>query len=97
VWQAIDTAPKDGTPVLLWLEKPLAAWGDPEGGVGPLERSQVVIGWWRAAPTYSQERDRPWEVGVVEAGTPDTEGSYSCFPIRVAASHWQPLPKSPDQ
>ena len=93
-WQPIATAPKDDTPVLLWLPKPLAAWGDPEGGVGKLERSHVVIGWYDPSD-FHWEKGRSWEVGVVEAGAADTEGGYSCFPIRVAPTHWMPLPEPP--
>jgi hypothetical protein len=91
-WQPIETAPKDGSPMLLWLPRPLAAWGDAEGGVGPLERSNVVIGWYDVGSAPSE---RSFEVGVVEPGWPDTEGHYSCFPIRVAPTHWMPLPDAP--
>jgi hypothetical protein len=95
-WQPISSAPKDGTLILLWLPKPVATWGDPEGGVGPLERSHIALGWY--------DKDRRYfggeiffQIGVVEPGASDSEGHYSCLPIKAKPTHWMPLPQPPEE
>jgi hypothetical protein len=88
-WRPIETAPKDGAPVLLWLNPPL----DTNCIVGyaiPGTLS-VVVGW--ASDTWRGYTE--WNCGFCEDGTADTEG-YSCaLMIAVYPTHWMPLPPPP--
>lgn len=89
-WKLIDTAPHDGTPVLLWLESPLMG-NDVESYV-PWREVQAVIGWWN---------DNGWSISFMEDGSADTEGFSShfymgfCYPLPSQPTHWMPLPAAP--
>lgn len=81
-WRDIETAPKDGTRILLF---------DP--AIGPT----VISGWWDKSfeIKYDEEKDETFEVGawtdgcVVSFGYEET-ASYS-------PTHWQPLPEAPQE
>lgn len=83
-WQAIETAPRNGTLILLFLSDPLNT-NDLVGWCPSLEVSQVV-GWWD---------DDQWESFIQDEGAADTEGYASTFPYALKPSHWMPLPEPP--
>lgn len=88
-WQPIETAPTDGTPVLLYLSPPL----NTNEAVGWCAKGEmhVVVGW--AEDTY---RDViKWCCGFCEEGTADTEGFSTPFMMTVTPTHWMPLPNPP--
>ena len=89
-WQPIKTAKKDDSPRLLLLREPLRAYGYPEMA-HQMHKLRVVIGWYdRDSLEHFQ-----WECSACESHTIDSEGGSACFPIRVDATHWQPLPDPP--
>jgi len=89
-WQDISTAPRNGSPVLLSLAKPIHS-NELESYL-PWKEIQVVIGWWNHGG---------WEISFMEDGSADTEGYSSHFYIGAiyglpsAPTHWMPLPPPP--
>lgn len=82
-WRPIETAPKDGTSVLLFINPvdgyDLCGWQ-------PTRHITIAIGWW--------DGDE-WESSLMEEGTADTEGYSSALSITIMPTHWMPLPAPP--
>lgn len=82
-WQDIETAPKDGTAVLLYIvpieEGYLLGWN-------PERTITHVIGWWSHSG---------WTSHLMEEGTADTEGNSWPYQITLQPTHWMPLPEPP--
>lgn len=83
-WRPIETAPADGKPKLLYLEKPI----DTRECCGYCTASElmIVVGWWDGSK---------WECGLCEEGSADSFGYTSVLQIEVRPSHWMPLPEPP--
>lgn len=82
-WQPIETAPRDGTPILV---RHHMHSNDVHGYV-PWEEINVVIAWWDG---------EGWDMCFMEDGAADTEGYSSQFFMPITAPmHWMPLPKPP--
>jgi hypothetical protein len=83
LWLPIESAPKDGTMILLAIEPVdegyLLGWN-------PERLITQIIGWWG----YSE-----WTSHLMEEGTADTEGHSSAYQIKIKPTHWQPLPDPP--
>ena len=88
-WRSMDTAPKNGDPVLLFLDPPL----DTNYVVGWAARKtmQIVVGW--ASDTWRDKTE--WHCGFCEEGTADTDGYSSAYMIGVNPVAWMPLPIPP--
>jgi len=84
-WQGMESAPKDGKPVLLAIEPidsyVLLGWR-PERFVA------MAIGWWSGSE---------WSSALMEEGTADSEGHSSPMAISINPTHWAPLPRAPQQ
>lgn len=81
-WQPIETAPRDGTPILLSY----AVDSNDVLGYAPWDTCPVVIGWW----------EEEWRICFMYDGAADTEGYSSQFFHRVPLKTnltWMPLPK----
>ena len=82
-WQPIETAPMDGTPVLVFgddLNYPCEAYWEPRSCT-----MNILVGW------YSHESMRQgW---LCHDGSPDAYGSMD--PTQINPTHWMPLPEPP--
>lgn len=88
-WKPIETAPKDGTLVLLFLREPMDS--NDFNGFCPTD-PQIVVGWW----DDDAWGDGPWNCGFTSDGSADTNGYSSALMIGVHATHWMPLPPPPE-
>jgi hypothetical protein len=82
-WQPIETAPKDGTTVLLWQPAKVSAWCK-EGGY--LHLSRWYVHYENGAP--SKYREPEWYQNDMSGGF----GGY-CGPL--TPTHWMPMPPPP--
>lgn len=83
-WQPIETAPKDGEPILLTTGSPIKSYD--LAGYVPFKEIGVIIGWW--CGTH-------WESCFGEthdSGCP-TCGSWFEYPL-VRPTHWMRLPSA---
>lgn len=93
MWQPIETAPRDGTPVILYLAKPMDRRWVTEG-----RAPNVTIGFLGSGnPDYSPH-DRWVSVEVEDNGSMGGEmtgwmDDWCC--IDVKPSHWMPIPEAP--
>ena len=82
-WQPIETAPKDGTSILIyttgrhWRE----GWSDEEFGEGNKNPEVMEASW---QPWYSDEME-----GWMPANLDEEYGRF------YEATHWMPLPEPP--
>jgi hypothetical protein len=79
-WQPIETAPKDGTRVLVW--------GEPSGHEGEDEH-RVVSAWWGrlVAGQQEDENGEGWRFCSFDGGY---------YGEVYDATHWMPLPEPPE-
>lgn len=92
-WRPIETAPKDGTPVLLFLNPALDT--NYLCGWIPQKHLTIVVGWAEGYGEYTDGSYLEWKCGFCEDGSADTEGFSSPIPTTVYPSRWMPLPAPP--
>lgn len=93
-WESIETAPRDGTCVLLYVPD-----GVEREGYEPVPEpiKNVTLGWFG----YTADRGRPdvWcsdQVDVETYSGSELTGSWNEYEWRyVVPTHWQPLPAPP--
>ncbi|CAB4145767.1 hypothetical protein UFOVP1204_66 [uncultured Caudovirales phage] len=90
-WQPIETAPKDGTPVLLWLDPPLHS-NDCWSWI-PFGEICVVTGW--TTDTEYRDGSYEWNCGFCRESSADSYGYTFPLQIDVTPTHWMPLPTPP--
>ena len=83
-WRTMESAPKDGTSMLLFVE-PIDSYEI--CGWHPDRHIEIVIGWW---DNYG------WRSPLMEEGTADTEGYSSAVAISITPTAWRPLPSPPE-
>lgn len=84
-WKPIETAPKDGTPLLLWL------------AIEP-DRNYLVIGLCENHAIGFWQHQRWCSIEVIDDGTMGGEmtGWMSDWcSLVLEPTHWMPLPKAP--
>lgn len=86
-WQPIETAPKDGTAILIWQPDGAKNWympreSLPDGGIYTLEDERLL---WFDDGRYAIGYWRPW------GGWGNRNSST------VEPTHWMPLPTPPEQ
>ena len=93
-WKPIDTAPKDGTAVMLYLSKAVERAGYMDA---PEAANRIVVGW------HGQHADRfgaeVWvstDVLTETFGGSELTGTWNEYEwARVQPTHWMPLPEPP--
>lgn len=88
-WQSMDTAPKDGTKVLV-------------AHPGQYSHAEITIGWFDGddlTTTYKPWNGNPPFTGMgwcsIETEVEDYDGDISEPHRRIWPTHWQPLPDLP--
>ena len=99
-WQPIETAPKDGTPILAWCDheadeyflddgKSLTLYGGHTEGLSHVEDGLNIVVWGGGWDDRTYEYDGGW--------MPDwwfQNGSE--FEVTANPTHWMPLPDPPE-
>jgi hypothetical protein len=87
MWRSIETAPKDGTRVLLWARN-----------CGfPGETETIMIGWFGGVAHKSWINDEPlsgWRATLGEIEGHDEDG-YSAVDSHIVPLAWHALPEPP--
>ena len=85
-WKSINTAPKDGTAILLYVPEVPDVNGRPEG-----MDSKVIVGMFRGQP------DRGWWISdIAEYDHGYYAGEFDWEAIEIKPTHWMSLPDPPD-
>jgi hypothetical protein len=86
-WQPIDTAPKDGTWILVWGGKTdeVGEWDKHE----EVFMNRPVVAHWRP-PKVWQTEEGYWQFANYDSGY------YGDFSKDHEPTHWQPLPPLPE-
>lgn len=84
-WQPIESAPRDGTIILIAIPEALG------GDLYELCESRILLGWWDGGE-FGEHR---WECCQIESAPVDSEGGTCPFAMECDPTHWQPLPLPP--
>lgn len=83
-WQPIETAPLDGTPLLLFCPG-MNSWNRLEA------MPDIVVGAW----TYSHSEAQAWYSDYGDVDYYESAGAYFMH-VGLHPTHWMPLPQPPE-
>lgn len=94
-WQPIETAPKDGTPILLYVPDEI----DQDNYEKPPQMARhVAIGW--SGRLGDRSRDGVWCAAITKSESfngSELTGSWMEHEwLQVGPTHWMPLPEPPN-
>jgi len=84
-WQPIETAPRDGSQIVIYGKKLIST--NNICGWHKDEYIEIVIGWWEGSE---------WNSGYCDEGSADTEGYTFALMIALQPTHWTPLQEPPE-
>ena len=88
-WRPIETAPKDGTPILVWTQHPMdRTYASPQRA-----EYYTIASWCDVADEWRsiESIEEMWGVGSELTGPMFESERLECIP-----THWMPLPAPPD-
>lgn len=87
-WRSMDTAPVDGTSVLLKLDPPV----DCNAILGWAPRDLTAVVGWTDGERF-RDGSLVWKSTILEEGSADTEGYSSPHSIDIGPVAWMPIPE----
>ena len=93
-WRTIDSAPKDGTEIDLWVCDVSIA---EDGSLERTKGQRVVNAFWGAPWRNEPQEPDTWVTNADPYAHPYNPSPVvrSCNAMRRIATHWQPLPEPP--